>query len=216
MYKSAEFSPEHYNIAKTNFIEPKYPLSIMYFTSVSIVLSAALFALSYAAPASQAAICSIFSLETGQFLKFSADGAISADGQFMLPETNLFVQYLVGNRLRIESVKTEKQCFLVYEDGAFKGGSPVNGNDQFQMVRVAGNIVALRVINPHVTTTTTTDEGSASASGSGETSAVQDIDSEEAASEEPEECYLGFSREHSEPKCYSSTEFAATRFLIIH
>ena len=108
------------------------------------------------------------------------------------PESTLYVDSLPDNQLRIQSATTEKPCFLVLENGKFKGSQPMDGNDLFEMVRVGPNSVALRVVNPK--------------QGSG------DSDKLSANSD----CYLGFSDVNSEPTCYESREFAATRFTIYH
>ena len=108
------------------------------------------------------------------------------------PESTLYVYSLPDNQLRIQSIKTEKPCFLVFENGQFKGGQPMDGNDLFEMVRVGPNSVALRVVNPK--------------QGSGHSDKLS----------ANSDCYLGFSDVTSEPTCYESTDFAATRFTIYH
>lgn len=175
----------------------------MEYTLVSAVLSM-LVVVTTAAPA--ATVCSMFSLETTQFMRFSSDGSISADGHFRTPEADLYVHYLNDKHLRIESVKTSSVCFLTYQGGKFQGGEPVNGNEVFEMIHVGGdnsNIIALRVVNANQPTE------SGSASGSGETP-------QEESEVDSENCYLGFSVVDNQPSCYSSTDFAATRFVLIH
>ena len=183
----------------------------MEYLLASIVIFS-LTALATAAPASlrQETVCPLLSQKTGQFVKFSAAGKITADGHFGAQETNLYVQTIGDNLIRIESVKTDldKPCFLTYENGMFKGGQPQNGNEIFEKVRVGergSNMFALRVVN-----TQPSESASSSASGSGE---VPEEAAEEAASED---CFIGFSSSNSEPKCYSSTKFAETTFVFIH
>ena len=138
-----------------------------------------------------ATVGSLLSRETTRFLMFSENGKITANGDIQTPETDLSIEYLINNQLRIQSVSSEKRCYLIFENGKFQGGEPSDGNEVFEMVTVRGNTVALRVVNMQ------------QGSGSG--------DSGESASD----CYLGFPDIKSEPKCYESREYAATRFVII-
>ena len=139
-----------------------------------------------------ATVASLFSVETTRFLMFSEGGNITANGDIHTPETDLSIEYLINNQLRIRSVNSEKVCYLIFENGTFQGGEPSDGNEVFEMATVGGNNnIALRVANMQ------------QGSGSG--------DSGESAND----CYLGFPDKESEPKCYESTEYAATRFVII-
>ena len=89
-----------------------------------------------------------------------------------------------------------KNCYLIHENGQFQGGEPSDGNDIFEMVTVGSHSIALRAVN---STQADSDSGSGGESGN-------------MASD----CYLGFSDVISGPKCYVSTDFAATRFVVIH
>lgn len=105
------------------------------------------------------------------------------------------------NHARLQSVKTEKPCFLVFEDGEFKGGQPSRGNDEFEMIQIGKDSVALRVVNPPAA-----DKMEGSGVGSGE----------KDTSEEVSDYYLGFSSATSKPTVYSTADDAATHFFVIH
>lgn len=107
-------------------------------------------------------------------------------------ESTFNIHYLGDNQLRIKSKKF--QNFLIYENGQFRAGKTLEGNDVLETVTIQGNIIALRVVNVEV------DSGSGSGSGEME--------------ESPSDCYLGFSDATSEPKCYESFEHPATKFYI--
>lgn len=123
------------------------------------------------------------------------------------PETDVYIQYLPNSLLRIQSVNVEKIHYVTFREGKFKGGVPSNDNDLFELVPLASdsNIVVLRLVNPN-------QHSSGSGSGSAESESVESG----SGSEAEDECYLGFADTTSEAKCYKSTEFAATRFVIIH
>ena len=86
----------------------------------------------------------------------------------------------------IESANPENEgLFLSFKDGEFKTGKASDKNGIFEMVSIGvGNYVAVR----------------AAGNGSGGKSDA--------------ECYLGFASDDSLPTCYSSTDFAATRFVV--
>ena len=210
VYKGRVPSANHSHFYSSTLVTRRKETEMEYLLASIVIFS--LTALATAAPASlrQETVCPLLSRETGQFVKFSAAGKITADGHFGAQETNLYVQYIGDDQIRIESVKTDldKPCFLTHENGMFKGGQPQNGNEIFEKVHVGergSNMVALRVVN-----TQPSESASGSASGSGE---VPEEAAEEAASED---CFIGFSSSNSEPRCYPSTEFAATRFVFIH
>lgn len=99
--------------------------------------------------------------------------------------------YLAENQLRIQFSNDD---YLIFEDGKIQAGKPLNGNDLLEIVPIVGNqVVALRVVHSEV----------GSGSGSGE------------MEETPSECYIGFSDENSEPKCYESFDLAATTFVVL-
>lgn len=96
--------------------------------------------------------------------------------------------YLAENQLRIQSSNDD---YLIFENGKIQAGE---GNDLLEIVPIVGNeVIALRVVHPEV----------GSGSGSGE------------MEETPSECYIGFSDENSEPKCYESFDLAATKFRVL-
>jgi hypothetical protein len=195
---------------------------------LKVSLSALLLVIATAAPIAKrtATVCPILSQKTRRFLKFSADGRISADGFLRTPETNIYVHFLANDQVRIESVNAEKTVFLTFSDGDFRGGVPENDNDIFEMVRVgrAGrNNIALRVVNVQRQTEEEegeeSEEASASGSGAQEPAAEEERTEERVAEEvsEPvEECFLGFPSADSQPRCYPSKEHAETRFVIFH
>lgn len=106
------------------------------------------------------------------------------------------------DHVRIQSVKTEKICYLVFEDGEFKGGQPSNGNDKFEIIEIGRHGVAIRVANP---------PAEDSMEGSGLASGETDISDSEALID----YYLGFSDEDSKPTPYSTTDLA-THFIVFH
>ena len=84
----------------------------------------------------------------------------------------------------------EKIIHLIHENRKFQGGESSDGNDVFEMVTVGPHSIALRAVN-------------SMQSDSGDTASSSD-------------CYLGFSDVTSGPRCYVSTAYAATRFVVIH
>ena len=88
----------------------------------------------------------------------------------------------------------------------------MHDNDILEMMKIQGNQIAFRVVYPNPPEP---EEIPESGSGSGSEDAAIEETEEEPISE-TEECYLGVSREDGKAKCYSSAEFAATRFIIIH
>ena len=85
----------------------------------------------------------------------------------------------------------------------------MDGNEVFEQVTVGGPhspFIALRVVN-----TAQPEPESGSASGSGETP-----EEEKEATASDLDCFLGFSSPDSEPMCFPSTNFAETRFQILH
>ena len=119
----------------------------------------------------------------------------------------MYIQYLPNNLLRIQSVNKQKIHYLISQESEFKGGVPLNDNDLFELVSldVESNIVALRLVNP-------TQHSSGSGSGSDESGSAESGSGGSGDSD----CYLGFADTTSEARCYESTDFAATRFVIIH
>ena len=141
-------------------------------------------------------------------------------------ESQLFVTYLGGNQLRLQSAKVET-CFLLFVNGEFKGGVPTaaENNDVFEMVDVGFNMIALRVVN--------TQQGG---SGASETSETADVNTEVTKTEVVEtevaemeevnaevvkmeespvsECYLGFDS-FGRPGCYDSADNRAAIFTLI-
>lgn len=115
------------------------------------------------------------------------------------------MKFLPGkeNHVRIQSVKTEKPCYLIFEDGEFKGGQTSNGNDEFEVIEIGRNRVALRVVNP---------PAEDSMEGSGLASGEPDSSDSEAVSDH----YLGFSNADSKAMPYSTTDFTATHFIVFH
>lgn len=118
----------------------------------------------------------------------------------------------------------DKVSYLIFENETFLGGPPSNSSDDiFELVEVNANSVAFRVIRQN---------SSQSGSGTSEDKRVKEQVQSSLSSESDEtnnvqmesdeppkvvsECYLGFADITSEPKCYTSTDFAATRFRIIH
>ena len=87
-----------------------------------------------------------------------------------------------------------KICYLIHENGTFQGGEPSDGNDIFEMVTVGSHSIALHAVNLM----------------------QADSDSGGESGDMASDCYLGFSDVISGPKCYTSTDFAATRFVVIH
>ena len=120
------------------------------------------------------------------------------------PETRLFIHYLLENQLRIQSISNR---YFLFENGGFQASTPVNQNELFESVTVGHGNIALRLV--HYGQLQTPESGSGSGSGSG-----SDAGAEEQAM--ASDCYVGFQDRESEPMCYGSTNFAATRFVIIH
>ena len=140
--------------------------------------------------------CWIFSLSTRKFVKLSANGTVTADGQIY--DAAVYVHYIAGTspqQFTVESVKStpDNVCFLTVEDGVVKSGTPMNGNEIFERVPVSPLVYALRVVNPNQV-----DVGS----GSGE----PDVD-----------YYLGFSPDTYEAGLYESivTNYHETKFIFL-
>lgn len=113
-------------------------------------------------------------------------------------ESQFYVEFMPGeeNTITIQSVKSEKPCFLVYEDGQFKGASM--GNDEFVVENVGNGLVSFRLANP--------PKENASGLGSGELDII----------EEATNYYLGFSGPNSEPDVYTSNANVETIFRVFH
>ena len=113
-------------------------------------------------------------------------------------------------------------CYLIFENGTFLCVPQSNSNDVFELVEVNRNSVALRVVHQNSSQSGSSaseeDKGAKeqvqSSSESDETNNVQ-MESEDEPPEVVSDCYLGFADITSEPKCYHSTEFEATKFAII-
>ena len=100
--------------------------------------------------------------------------------------TQLF--FLADNQVMIQSLKTDAPSYyLTFENRRFTGSQGKNDDNVFEMVPVGDYSIALRVISDY------------------EAGKSHGVDSE---------CYLGFSDEESEPRCYESTDYAATRLKI--
>ena len=56
------------------------------------------------------------------------------------------VEYLANSQVRLQHVALSKNCYLVHENGQFRGSTPVGGNEIFQLERVGLN-QALRLVN---------------------------------------------------------------------
>ena len=143
--------------------------------------------------------CWLFSYATSRYVKLSPDGNVTADGQ-REEDTAIYVETISGTnpqQIRIESAQStsENVRFLIFEDGAFKGGSPLNGNEVFEKVPVSPPIYALRVVNPR--------GGLGSGSGSGESGVEVGVD-----------YYFGFSKETSEAGLYESID-SETKFVFV-
>ena len=134
----------------------------------------------------------LLSLATDKFVKLPPNGNVTADGQ-LVDEAAIYVKTIAGTnpqQITIESALStpENVSFLIFEDGTFKSGSPLNGNEIFERVNVDTLVYALRVVNP-----TPPESGSGSISGSGESG-------DEAAVNH----YLGFSKKTFEVGLYES------------
>ena len=144
--------------------------------------------------------CWLWSVRTRNYVKLSPDGRVTADGQqdddaalYVLPETS-------PQRITIQSIKStpENPLFLIFEDGAFKSGSPLNGTEVFERVPVTTTgHVALRVVQP---IQPDSDSSSGSGSGAGE------------REKETVNYYLGFSSITSEAGVYESIS-SETKFV---
>lgn len=144
------------------------------------------------------------------------------------PETDLYIEYSINNTLRMQSVNMNKVCYLIFENETFLGGAPSNDNDIFELVHVSENIVAFRVVNRNLgNSSEAVNETAQADSELGETGMQINSESEsdemdtiqtesDESGEQSSDCYLGFADTTSEPRCYASIEFAATRFVIIH
>ena len=138
------------------------------------------------------------------------------------PETSVEIEYLIDSTLRIRSVNMNEVVYLIFENETFLGGPPSNRNDEFELVELNGNKVAFRVVRQNSSESgsgASEEDKSAkeqvqSSSESDEINNVQ-MESEDEPPEVVSDCYLGFADITSEPKCYNSTEFAATRFIIV-
>ena len=138
--------------------------------------------------------CWLLSLATDQFVKISPNGNVTADGQ-LDDEAAIYVETIAGTtpqQITIESAQStpENVSFLIFENGTFKSGSPLNGNEIFERVRFNGStpVYALRVVNP-----TPPESGSGSISGSGA-----------SGNETAVNYYLGFSKKTFEVGLYES------------
>ena len=161
------------------------------------------------------------------------------------PQSQIKVHYLADNKVRLQHMVESKDCFLVYENGQFRGSTPVGGNELFQLERV-GAYEVLKLVNYRLL-----EEESSSGSGAGETNGTNvnatsttekpanttdeptDTTEEPASTteepttttEEPTgategateatDCYLGVSVDDSTLICYLSNDTDATKFLII-
>ena len=178
-----------------------------------------------AASAPIATVVRAYSHETGKWLSLAEEGRITVSNQ----PASLNFEYLsddLDNRLvRIQVVKGGESCFVYYNaDGTFAVGEPDvdNGNDVFEQVlaNTIGSIQvhAIRAVNLHKLRAESVTESEGSAMGSGATE-EETSDEDEAttttATEEVEDCYFGIRNGASEPECFPSHEYAATRFSII-
>lgn len=142
-------------------------------------------------------------------------------------------------------MKTERECFLVYENGMFVGSTPsADGNDIFEIEQVAGAIT-LRLVNfpfdeeeltsgsgdeeePTTSTTEVPSDATEVPSDATETTETTSATLEDTTTEPTEEpstsdeetttptvCYIGFADANSPPQCYESKDMAATRFILV-
>ena len=79
------------------------------------------------------------------------------------PQSQIKVHYLADNQVRLQHMVDSKDCFLVFENGQFRGSAPMGGNELFQLERVDGYEV-LKLVNYRLL-----EEESSSGSGAGET-----------------------------------------------
>jgi hypothetical protein len=162
-----------------------------------------------------ATVVSILWREAQKFLSLAGEGEISVS----FHGSPLNFQYLnndpTNTLVRIQVVKPGEACFITYSaDKKFAVERPENDNDVFQLV-VANNIggfpiYALRAVNLHTLVAEQSEEGSASGTGPAERTSDED---ETTAT--TEECYFGIRNADSQPECFPSDEYAATRFHII-
>jgi hypothetical protein len=159
------------------------------------------------------------------------------------PETQIKVQYLANGQVRIQYMMNTKDCYLVFENGQFRGSTPVAGNEIFELVQ-HDSFQSLRLVNYMVEEEASSGSGAeeteepASEEPTGTTEAVEEPTSTTEAVEEPtgtteatEEltgttkpsqtptatvCYLGFPDGESAPRCYDSYTDAATKFDIVN
>lgn len=107
-------------------------------------------------------------------------------------------------------------CYLIFENETFQGGLPSNNNDIFELVQVNANSVAFRVVRNNSSQSgsgaSEEDKGVEQSESDGTVNGL--VESVESANVTTSECYLGFAGRTSGPECYTSTEYAATRFKI--
>ena len=139
------------------------------------------------------------------------------------PETALYIKHFPDGRLRIQSLCADGPCFLIFENGTFQSGLPSNSNDVFE-VQAFDHMVAFRVIHSEQQSGSGEDETSANGEVEKKQVQMSSVDEMNNAQMESDEshdeaiasdCYLGFEDATSGPKCYGSTDSAATRFIII-
>ena len=133
-----------------------------------------------------------------------------------------------------------KDCYLVFENGQFRGSTPVAGNEIFELVEQDG-FEFLRLVNymveeeassgsgaeeteePASEEPTSTTEAVEEPTGTtdvptGTTEATEELTGTTKPSQTPTAtvCYLGFPDGESAPRCYDSYTDEATKFKILH
>ena len=124
----------------------------------------------------------------------------------------------------------EGTCFLIFDDGQFKGGIPSENNELFEIVNLGYYMVALRVVKPintqpdgsETSETSETAEVNTEVTDTEETHTemanTEEVQAEEVANTEEEsvvnECYLGFDR-FGKPDCFDSKDEPEARFLLL-
>ena len=104
-------------------------------------------------------------------------------------EAHLVMNYITDSLVQIQcSGSDEASCHLTFGEGGFRGGEAGESSSVFELVPVGDYEVALRPASQE-------EEGDVTMAA---------------------DCFLGFSNAVSEPECYTSTEYAATRFTIYH
>ena len=107
--------------------------------------------------------------------------------------------------ISLRSVKYSDWFLTMQSPGKFRGGIPVGGNEIFEVVRLSGQHVALKVASMN-----TSESELSTASGSGN----DDIGGDNKTVEALEDCYLGFTVD-GRPACYSNVNGFEVRLLLV-